>query len=342
MHSHAIDPTAPVAFGRTNLRVTRMGIGTVPIAGLYEPVPDAQAQATLRRAYELGVRLFDTAPLYGYGVAEQRLGTFLATVPKDDACVVATKVGRALQSARIGDEPSHRGPVQQRQFKSGAELEPVFDFSYDGARRVLESSLERLGLGRVDIVYIHDPDDHYEQAVEGAYRALEDLRSEGAVSAVGVGMNQSAMLARFARDTDVNCFLLAGRYTLLEQGALDELLPLCEQKGISVVIGGVFNSGVLADPSPGAHYNYSLVEPVVLDRVKRIAAICARHGVPLAAAALQFPFGHPAIATVLCGVRSPQEVEEDERLMRLPIPTDLWAELKSEGLVRPDAPVPSA
>jgi D-threo-aldose 1-dehydrogenase len=333
-------PTSRTGFGHSDLRVTRLGIGTVPIAGLYEPVSEEQAQATLKHAYALGARLFDTAPLYGYGVAEQRLGRFLADVPSSDPCIVATKVGRLLQATRAGDEASHRGPVEQRQFKSGSSLEPVFDFTYDGAMRSFEASLERLGVDRVDVVYIHDPDDFYAQAVDGAYRALDKLRADGTITAIGAGMNQSAMLARFARDTDVDCFLLAGRYTLLEQGALDELLPLCAQKGISIVVGGVFNSGILANPRAGASYNYQPADTEILARAQSIAAVCARHAVPLAAAAVQFPLGHAAVATVLCGVRSPAEIDEDVRLAGIPIPEAVWAELKAEGLLRPDAPTP--
>jgi D-threo-aldose 1-dehydrogenase len=336
-----MDPTSRTGFGHSDLRVTRLGIGTVPIAGLYEPVAEEQAQATLQRAYALGARLFDTAPLYGYGVAEQRLGRFLASVASADPCIVATKVGRVLQDTRPGDEARHRGPVEQRQFKSGSALEPVFDFSYDGAMRSFEASLRRLDVDRVDVVYIHDPDDFYAQAVDGAYRALEQLRADGTIKAIGAGMNQSEMLARFARDTDVDGFLLAGRYTLLEQAALDELLPLCEQKGISIVIGGVFNSGILANPRPDASYDYEPASSDVVARARRIESVCARHGVPLAAAAVQFPFGHPAVASVLCGVRSPQEIDEDVRLVRLPIPGSLWDELKAEGLLRADAPVPA-
>jgi D-threo-aldose 1-dehydrogenase len=335
-----MDPTSRVTLGHSDLRVTRLGIGTVPIAGLYAPVSEEQAQATLHRAYELGARLFDTAPLYGYGVAEQRLGQFLATVSRGDPGVVATKVGRVLQSDHPGDEASHRGPIESRQFKSGSSLEPVFDFSYDGTLRSFEASLKRLNVDRVDVVYIHDPDDFYDQALHGAYRALEKLRSDRTIGAIGVGMNQSAMLARFARDTDVDCFLLAGRYTLLEQGALDELLPLCLQKHISIVIGGVFNSGILANPRPGTTYNYGPASADVLARAQAIEAVCSRHGVPLAAAAVQFPLGHAAVATVLCGVRSPQEIEEDDRLAREDIPAALWDELKAEGLLRADAPVP--
>jgi D-threo-aldose 1-dehydrogenase len=335
-----MDPTVRVPLGRTDLQVTRFGIGTVPIAGLYEPVSEQQAADTLQRAWDLGARLFDTAPLYGYGVGEQRLGRFVQHVPRDQL-VLATKVGRLLQTDRPGDEPRHRGPVQARQFKSGAAAEPVFDFSYDGAMRSFEASLQRLGVDRVDILHIHDPDDYYAEALGGAYRALAELRSAGAIRAVGAGMNQSAMLARFAREADMDCFLLAGRYTLLEQGALDELLPICLERRISIIIGGVFNSGILADPRPGAMYNYAPAAPPILERVQRIRAICERHGVPIKAAALQFPLAHPAIASVLCGVRSAQEIEEGERLFRTPIPADLWAELKHESLLRADAPTPA-
>jgi D-threo-aldose 1-dehydrogenase len=327
-----VDPTERVSLGRTGLRATRLGVGTVPIAGLYEPVSEEQAQATLRRAHELGVHYFDTAPLYGYGVAEERLGRFVASIPRDGV-VVATKVGRVLQDKRPGDEPSHRGPVRDRQFKSGSALEPVFDFSNDGALRSLEASLKRLGTERVDVLLIHDPDDHYPEALTGAYPALEKLRGEGVVGAIGAGMNQPEMLARFARETDMNCFLMAGRYTLLNQSAFDELLPLCLDKGISIIIGGVFNSGILANPREHATYNYQPAERSIVDRALRIEAVCLRHGVPIGAAAVQFPLGHPAVATVLTGVRSPAEIEENARLFQHPIPTALWEELKAEGLL---------
>jgi D-threo-aldose 1-dehydrogenase len=334
-----VDPTTRVPLGRTDLRVTRLGLGTVPIAGLYEPVSEEQAQATLHSAYGQGVRYFATAPLYGYGVAEQRLGHFLADVPRPEV-VVATKVGRLLQHERPGDEPSHRGPLRDRQFKSGSELEPVFDFSYDGALRSLEASLERLGTDRVDVLLIHDPDDHYDEAHDGAYVALEKLRGEGVVSAIGAGMNQPQMLARFARETDMNCFLMAGRYTLLDQSALVELLPLCQARGISIIIGGVFNSGILANPRGHATYNYQPAERSIVERALRIEAVCERHGVPIAAAAVQFPLGHPAVATVLTGVRSPAEIEANAQLFQHPIPDALWAELKAEGLLPAAAPTP--
>ncbi len=332
-----MDPTQRGPFGRTRLQVPRLGFGTVPIAGLYQAVDDATAQATLERAWELGVRLYDTAPLYGMGLGEQRLGRFLRTQRRADY-VLSTKVGRLLQSA-----PSAAPDSGATNFKGTPPLHPVFDFSYDGALRSFEASLERLGIDRVDILYIHDPDTAYEQAVDGAYRALERLRGEGVIGAIGVGMNQAEMLARFARDTDVDCFLVAGRYTLLDQIALNELLPLCIQKNIAVVIGGVYNSGILADPdAPGARFNYEPSNQEWLVKARRIKAVCERHGVPLKAAAIQFPFGHPAIAVVLTGVRSPDEMEENEGMFRRVIPAALWSDLKREGLLAESVPTPSS
>jgi D-threo-aldose 1-dehydrogenase len=293
-----------VQLGRTGVTVTQLGLGCAPIGGLYEPVSEADAGAVVDRAWEHGLRLFDTAPLYGSGLSERRVGAALRDRPRD-ALVLSTKVGRLLRAG-----------------------EPVFDFSFDGVLRSLEESLERLGLDRVDVVFIHDPDDHFDEALAGAYPALERLRGEGVVRAIGVGMNQSEMLARFARETDVDCVLLAGRYTLLDRSALGELLPLCLERGVAVVAGGVFNSGALVGD---AHYDYAPAEPAVLDRVSRLAEICTRWHVPLAAAAVQFPLGHPAVACVLVGCRSSVEVDEDVALFELELPAGLWEELDAEG-----------
>jgi D-threo-aldose 1-dehydrogenase len=300
-----MNPTAGVQLGRADVNVTRLGLGCAPIGGLYKPVSEADAREVVDRAWEHGLRLFDTAPLYGSGLSERRVGAALGDRPRD-AFVLSTKVGRLL---RAGGQP-------------------VFDFSFDGVLRSLDESLERLGLDYVDVVYIHDPDDHFDEALAGAYPALERLRGEGVVRAIGVGMNQSEMLARFARETDVDCVLLAGRYTLLDRSALDELLPLCLERGIAVIAGGVFNSGVLAG---NAHYDYAPAEPAVLARVSRLAEICGRWDVPLAAAAVQFPLGHPAVACVLVGCRSSVEVDEDVALFELNLPAGLWEELDAEG-----------
>ncbi|MEA2123446.1 MAG: D-threo-aldose 1-dehydrogenase [Solirubrobacteraceae bacterium] len=329
--------TAPV--GATALRVTRLGLGTAPLGGWPTLVGDDVARATIRHAYDHDVRLFDTAPLYGHGTSERRLGEVLAGVPRE-SFVLTTKVGRLLRrGAPLHTDAAYDG---RSLFAGEHDANPVYDFSYDGALRSLEESLERLGLDRVDAAYIHDPDDHYEAALSGAYRALDRLRAEGVITAVGVGMNQSAMLARFAREGDFDVFLLAGRYTLLEQGALDDLLPACAERGASVVLGGVFNSGLLVDPRADSHYNYAPAPADVVDRARRIQAVCERHGVPLPAAALQFAGAHPAVASVLTGARAPGELEQNLAFATVGISPDLWSELQAEGLLRHDAPLPAA
>jgi D-threo-aldose 1-dehydrogenase len=283
-----------------------IGLGTAPIGGLYAPVDDETAWATLDRAWELGIRTFDTAPLYGSGLAERRLGVFLQD-KRRDAFVLSTKVGRLLRPDAAGWDGAY------------------FDFSYDGALRSVTESLDRLGLDRVDVALVHDPDDHYEEARHGAFRALTRLRNEGAVRAVGVGMNQTPLLARFAREADPDCFLVAGRYTLLDRSAPEELLPLCEERGIDVIAAGVFNSGVLAG---GSTFDYRTASPEIVERVGRLRETCGRSGVPLAAAAVQYPLRHPAVKTVVVGCRTPAEVEEDLRLSVLDIPETLWEEIE--------------
>jgi D-threo-aldose 1-dehydrogenase len=323
------DPTARVELGRTGLRVTRLGLGTAPLGGMYAPVPDAEAHALVERAWEAGLRFFDTAPLYGHGLAERRLGAVLRDRPRPDL-VLATKVGRLL---RAGAPPD---PGQL--FEDVPAVNPVFDFSEGGALTSLEESLDRLGLERVDVLHIHDPDDHHDEALAGAFRTLDRLRAEGRITAVGAGMNQAAMLARLAREARFDCFLLAGRLTLLDQSGLDELLPLCLERGIGVIAGGAFNSGILAGPGPGAHYDYRPAPPDLVERAQRLAALCERRGVPLAAAAIQFPLRHPAVAAVVAGARSVAELEEDLRLFAWDVPEALWADLRRAGVRDPAAP----
>jgi D-threo-aldose 1-dehydrogenase len=294
------------------LPLSRLGLGTAPLGGLYDPVSDKEAYAVVDRAWELGLRFFDTAPHYGSGLAERRLGAALRERAREQF-VISTKVGRLLR-------PGAPDPV----FRGAPACASVFDFSYEGALRSLDESLERLAIERVDIALIHDPDDHFAEALAGAYVALERLRGEGIVRAIGVGMNQSALLARFARETDVDCLLLAGRYTLLDRGALRDLLPLCVEREIAVVAGGVFNSGVLAG---GTTFDYAPAATAVRTRVAELREICARWNTPLAAAALQFPLRHPAVVSVLAGCRSAGEVEEDARLFSLELPDGLWEEL---------------
>jgi D-threo-aldose 1-dehydrogenase len=275
-------------------------------------VPEDEARATIDRAWEAGVRFFDTAPLYGSGLSERRLGAALRGRPRDEY-VLSTKVGRLLA-------PGEPSPL----FPGAPPAAAVFDFSADGVRRSLAESLERLGLDRVDIVLIHDPDDHLGQALAEAYPALEELRSQGVVRRIGVGMNQWQALARFVRETDVDCVLVAGRYTLLDRSAIDELLPLCEARGCGVFAGGVFNSGLLAG---GATFDYQPASRERVARARELAATCERWGVPLKAAALQFPLRHPAVESVLVGCRTAAEVDEDLALLDVPIPAALWADL---------------
>jgi D-threo-aldose 1-dehydrogenase len=313
--------TDHVPLGRTPVTVGRVGFGTGPLGGLYAPVSDEQAHAALTAAWDTGIRFFDTAPHYGAGLAEERLGAFLADRPRAEF-TVSTKVGRLLvPGAAEADAGFHGAPARAR----------VRDYSADGVRRSLADSLERTGLDAFDIVLIHDPDDHWEPAVREAYPALERLRAEGVVKAIGVGMNQSAMLTRFVTETDIDCVLVAGRHTLLDRGATRDLLPACAERGVGVLAGGVFNSGVLADPRPGAYYDYAPAPDDVLRRARALADRCAAHGVPLPAAAIQFPLRHPAVTGVVLGARSADEVRRNAEHAATEIPDALWAELDAAG-----------
>lgn len=323
------------ALGGSGVPVSELALGCAALGNLYRPVTDEAALATVEAAWDAGIRTFDTAPHYGLGLSERRLGAALRGRARD-AYTVSTKVGRLLvpDPGGTGDDLAHG-------FAVPAVHRRVWDFSADGVLRSLEASLDRLGLDRIDVALLHDPDDHAEQALREAYPALERLRSEGVVGAIGVGMNRCALPARFLRETDVDVVLLAGRYTLLEQEGLAELLPEAAARGRGVVIGGVFNSGLLTAPRPGATYDYAPAPRPVLERALRLLAVAERHGVPLRAAALRFPFGHPAVASVLTGARSPAEVSDTVEQLRRPVPDALWDDLRAEGLLPPDAPVPA-
>lgn len=338
------DPGDRRTLGRTDVMVTRLGFGGASIGGLYRPVTFDDAVATVQRAWDIGVRHFDTAPLYGYGASEGRVGAALADRPRDDYAL-STKVGRLVVAA----DAVPAGADVDRQVFDGrengayadtADRRIVFDYSGDGVRRSLDESLARLRLDRVDIALIHDPDRHWRAAIDGAFPALARLRDEGVVRAIGVGMNQAPMLARFAREGDFDVFLLANRYTLLEHEALDELLPLCVEQNIAVMIGGVMNSGVLADPRAGSRFDYSTAPSEVVARAQRLAAVCERHGVSLKAAAVQFPLAHPAVVSVIAGVRSIEHLDEYVDLFRAEIPAALWDELRADGLIPDEAPTP--
>jgi D-threo-aldose 1-dehydrogenase len=338
------EPTERVALGGTRLDVTRLGFGAASIGGLFGAVDDAAAIDVVDHAWDLGVRLFDVAPLYGYGVAERRLGAALAGRPRDDY-VLSTKVGRLVRpidAIPVGaeiDRQAFEGRDDAFYVRTEA-VRLVFDYSADGVRRSIDESLARLGVDRIDVALIHDPDEHWAAAISEAFPALARLREEGVIRAVGAGMNQSAMLARFARDGDFDVFLLAGRYTLLDQEALDELLPVCIERDIGLLVGGVMNSGVLADPRPGSHFDYLPAPPEVIEKARRLAEVCARHDVPLKAAAIQFPLAHPAVTSIVAGVRRREHLDEYPELMRRPIPAELWLDLKAEGLLPESAPVP--
>jgi D-threo-aldose 1-dehydrogenase len=305
--------------------MTPLGLGCAPLGNLYQPITDDDAQAVVHAAFDAGIRFFDTAPLYGHGLSERRLGRALASLPRESV-TVATKVGRLLVPDAPGDDVDTI-------FTEVPPVHPVFDFSADGVHRSLEASLERLGLDRVDIVHVHDPDDYADEALAGALPALRRWRDEGVVGAIGAGMNQAPMLARFVREAGVDCVLVAGRYTLLDQSALDELLPLCEREGVSVIAAGVFNSGLLADPNPGAHFDYAPAPSALVERARQLATVCARHDVPLTAAALQFPAAHPAVTCVLTGVQSVEELRANVADFARPIPDAMWADLRSAGLL---------
>jgi D-threo-aldose 1-dehydrogenase len=324
-----------VPLGRAGLRVGRYGFGGAPIGGLFEAVDEDQARDCLAQAWHDGMRYFDTAPHYGAGTSERLIGSFLAEMPSDE-WVLSTKVGRLLESAgKHPTDDTYSG------FVGEGSARRVFDFSRDGIRRSLDDSLARLGLDHVDMLFLHDPDDHWRQAIDEGFPALAALRDEGSVRSIGAGMNQSAMLTRFVRESDVDVVLLAGRYTLLDQRALDDLLPASLERGTSVVLGGVFNSGVLANPDRNMTYDYGEAPPDVIERARRIADVCAQNGVDVRAAALQFPLAHPAITTVVIGARSRDEVEQNTQYVDTRIPAQLWDDLRGEGLLRADAPVPT-
>jgi len=319
------------------LRLTEISLGCAQLGNLFQSINDEQARATVDAAWDRGVRYFDTAPHYGLGLSERRLGAALADRPRGEY-LVSTKVGRILEpiSPPVGrDDGGFDVPATHRR---------VWDFSRDGIFRSIEESLLRLELDRVDIVYLHDPDEHRREVFDTAYPALEELRAQGVVSAIGAGMNQVEMLSDFARHTDMDVFMLAGRYTLLEQSALDELLPLCEERRIGIVAAGVFNSGLLSRPNPAddAKYNYDDAPVELLVRARRIAEICERNGTSLPAVALVFPLAHPSVISVCVGSRSPEQIEGNINSYLPGVPGAVWSELKEEGLLRPDAPVPTA
>ena len=332
--------------GRTGLSVTELGFGTAPLGNLFRPLPDETAHNTLLAAEEAGFGYYDTAPFYGFGLSERRLGDALR---RRENVVLSTKVGRLLTPVP--------GPVDETQVRHGyatpMPFEPVYDYSYDAVMRSYEASLQRLGLSRIDILYIHDIGrlTHGEQndtrmaelTKGGGLRALEELREGGDIAGFGMGVNEVAACLEVMDHARLDVILLAGRYTLLEQAPLDDLFPRCQQQGTAIVVGGPYNSGILAvgtKTDAPLFYNYEPAPDSVIDKVRRIEAVCDRHGVPLAAAALQFPLAHGLVASVIPGLDSPQRVEQTLLLYHHKIPSALWQDLRAEKLIRPDAPLP--
>ena len=330
--------------GKAPLEVTQLGLGGAPLGDLYAKLPESEAIATIETAYSEGIRLFDTAPFYGYGLSEHRFGHVLRQFPRD-SFVLSSKVGRTMKP----QDPSRidRGP-----WYNTLPFESIYDYSYDGVMRQVEDSLQRLGTHKIDILLIHDVDiwthgtiaeteKRFSEAMEGAYRAMDKLRASGAVKAIGCGLNKWEMCERFARSGDFDCFLLAGRYTLLEQQPLDTFLPLCVEKNIGILLGGPYNSGILATGTKaGGFYDYKKAPPEIISKVKQLEMVCDRHNVPLAAAAIQFPLAHPAVTSIIPGAVKPSEVKQNISMMSIDIPAALWEELKHEGLLHQEAPTP--
>jgi D-threo-aldose 1-dehydrogenase len=333
--------------GRTAIEVTEIGFGAAPIGGFRATIPETEAQALLDAAWDGGMRYFDTSPYYGYGRSELRVGHALRQRPRGEF-VISTKIGRVMRVMRPGETP----PADLRE-NGLPGLAPVYDYTYDGVMRSLEQSWLRTGLSRIDIVLVHDIDfwtirdralldERFRTLMEGGYRALDELRGAGVIGAFGAGLNEADMCLRFARAGDFDCMLLAGRYTLLEQGALEEFMPHAAAKGIGVIIGGPYNSGILTGAAAGRPtYDYAAAPAPLLEKARRLEAVCNRHAVPLAAAALQFPLAHPAVSAVIPGALSVAEVEQNLAHLRRPVPGALWQELKAEGLLAAAAPTPA-
>jgi D-threo-aldose 1-dehydrogenase len=306
---------------------SRIGLGGAPLAGLFTPVADEEATATVQAAWDEGWRYFDTAPHYGLGLAEQRLGAGLAGKPRSEY-VLSSKVGRIIYDEGFA-------VVSKRRRR--------WDFSRDGVLQSIEDSLRRIGTDRLDVVFVHDPDDHFDEAVATAFPTLIELRDQGVIGAIGSGMNQTAMLTRFVREVDLDVIMLAGRYTLLDPDGLDDVMPACVENDVQIVAVGVFNSGLLSQPRPAADatFNYAPAPAALVDKANKLADVCESHGVTLPAVALNFPLHHPAVAGIAVGCRTADEVHTNAALSRTKIPDALWSDLKSAGLLRKDAPTPS-
>jgi D-threo-aldose 1-dehydrogenase len=333
--------------GKTRLEVTTLGLGGAPMGGFRATISDAEAVGLTDTAYELGVRYFDTSPFYGYGRSELRMGAGLREKPRDDY-VLSTKIGRIMHAMKPGEKP----PADFRE-NGLPGFAPVFDYTYDGVMRSLEHSYFRLGISRIDIALVHDVDfwtikdraildQRFKTVMDSGFKALDELRRAGVISAIGVGINESDTSLRFIQAGDFDCMLLAGRYTLLEQGALEAFLPECVKRGVSVILGGPYNSGILTGGvKDDTTHDYVQAPAHLIEKARKIEAVCQRHGVELGAAAMQFPLFHPALCAVIPGALAAHEVRQNVERLSAKIPTELWSELKREKLLDPAAPTPN-
>lgn len=338
-----MQPTERRKLGRRGVDVTLLSFGAAPIGNFMRPFTDAAARSMVDQAWDQGVRYFDTATLYGHGLSEYRLGHALRERARDEY-VLSTKVGRVLKAAP-------RGTFDSGLWVDTPPMAPEYDYSYDGVMRSFEDALQRLMTDHVEVVFMHDVDRYthgdlqdkmFTTAVEDGFRALVELRDQGAVKAIGFGVNEADVLTAALRRTDSDVALLAGRYTLLEQDPIDDLMPLCDERGIGVVLGGVYNSGILATgPREGAKFNYGPAPEDVMERARRVEVVCQRHDVPLPAAALQFAASHPVVGSVCIGSRTQEQQAGTARYLDLDIPAQLWSDLRDEGLIRHDAPTPA-
>jgi D-threo-aldose 1-dehydrogenase len=320
--------------------VDQLVLGLVPLGNLYKAVPEEEAQAVLQTWWNRGLRTFDVAPVYGFGIAEERLGRFLRDKPRD-AFMVSTKVGRPVRKGAPRDPELYWPDGRPYFFDTPEGVFPYYDYTRDGMLWGFEQSLRRLSLDRVDYVHMHDPDDHLREAVDVVFPTLAEMRAAGVIGAIGVGTNWGRVGHAVARECHLDCVLLAGRYTLLDFEGTESLLPLCEQRGISVINGGVFNGGFLADPKPGGTFQYRpTYDRALIERALRVKAVCEAHGVPVKAAAVQFSLGHPAVAAVTVGASSVSHANEVIDLFESSIPDAVWDTLLEEGLLPAGTPVP--
>ena len=337
-----MQPQEKNKFGHSDLEVSAFGFGTAPVGNIFEEIDEKTSDEMFQVAWDSGVRFYDTAPMYGHGLSEYRTGYSLRWKNRSDF-VLSSKVGRLLHPARKED-------INYAPWTNAGRFEVEFNYSYDATMRSVDDSLQRMGLESIDILYIHDIDkftrgdeqpEVFETAMNGAWRALSKLRDERVVKAIGVGVNEWEVCQDALEQRDFDCFLLAGRYTLLEQEALDTFLPLCEQRNASVVVGGGFNSGILATGAKdGAKYNYSPAPETIKRRVQAIESVCKEFQVPLPAAALQFVVAHPAVPTFMAGTRTVKQLKQNIAWFSHPIPSEFWTALKSKRLIREDAPTP--